>query len=363
MAANGVHPISVMSSVFTTCPLKCGYCTIAESGAVIDNAQLEPYRDLDFVHRIADFFNRRTNSTMRWNLELTGGDPLLMPNLEAFCERLFARGNQVSFYTSLFFNKNNQNFQYLLSLDGDRVEYIMASFHPEAEPREDEYFEKVAMLKKAGHHVLIRLVAHPKRFGLLRRLEQRCREVDVCFYPTNLMSRNYPQAYTREEKEELASYFSSPSQLILLEGGIATKNVTCHAGRRNLAVDFLSGTFTPCVLVSSPIVGNIHEDWLSLRGGPMRCPNAKLSCNCDAHFQWDIVPGAEGNSVFERQKNGFVPAMSREEYDQTIAQIESNGLKFAPTTTGTGQVQDDNILVFPISLVKSQLRASKAKSA
>ena len=170
MTANRARPISVMSSVFTTCPLKCGYCTIAESGAVLDNAQLEPYRNLDYVNRIDDFFNKRTDENTHWTLELTGGDPLLMPNLPAFCERLFVHGNLVSFYTSLFFNKNNQNFRFLLTLSGQQVDYIMASFHPEAEPHEDEYFEKVAPLKEAGHHILIRFVAHPKRFASLRRI-------------------------------------------------------------------------------------------------------------------------------------------------------------------------------------------------
>ena len=176
------------------------------------------------------------------------------------------------------------------------------------------------------------------------------------------MSRNYPGAYTPEEKSELASYFSAPSQLVLLEGGIDTDNVVCHAGRKNLAVDFLSGAFTPCILLSSPIVGNLHEDWLSIPRGPIRCPSSKLACNCDAHFQWDIVPGAESNAAFERQKKGFVPAMSREEYASVKARIESKKLKFADTTACTGQVKDDSILILPTSLVKAQLRASKAKS-
>jgi organic radical activating enzyme len=352
-----------MASVFTTCPLKCGYCTIAESGAVLDNTQLEPYRDVDYVLRIADFFNRRTNSTTRWNLELTGGDPLLMPNLKAFCERLFASGNEVSFYTSLHFNKSNQHFQYLLTLSGDRVNYIMASFHPESEAHQDEYFERVELLKKAGHHVFVRFVAHPKRFAVMREVERRCRELDVCFYPTNLMSRNYPQAYTPEEKAELGSYFSAPSQLVLLEGGIATEGVFCHAGRKHLAVDFLSGNFTPCVQLSSPIVGNIHEDWLSIPAKPIRCPDATLACSCDAHFQWDLVPGANSQDAFERQKKGFVPAMSADEYAAAKARIEAAGLKFATKATSSGQVLDDSILILPTSLVKSQLRANKAKSA
>ncbi len=67
--------------LFDTCTHKCGYCHFAETGKVLDNSQLKPYTDPKLVDGIVDFFNKRTSETDNWLLALTGGEPLLMPNL------------------------------------------------------------------------------------------------------------------------------------------------------------------------------------------------------------------------------------------------------------------------------------------
>jgi molybdenum cofactor biosynthesis enzyme MoaA len=74
--------------LFDTCTHRCGYCWLAESGQVLDASQLKPFRDLEFVGRVAGFFNRRTSTSTKWLLQFTGGEPLLCPNLEALCAPL-----------------------------------------------------------------------------------------------------------------------------------------------------------------------------------------------------------------------------------------------------------------------------------
>ena len=106
----------------------------------------------------------------------------------------------------------------------------MASFHPEAELQEGAYWERVHLLVSAGHRIVLRFVAHPKRLDQLERLSEKCREMDICFYPTTLFSRNYPDAYTETEKAKLTSHFSSLSQIAQLEGRIDTTTTKCHAG-------------------------------------------------------------------------------------------------------------------------------------
>jgi len=106
----------------------------------------------------------------------------------------------------------------------------MASFHPEAELDEPRYFEKIRMLKDAGHKVFLRFVGQPQRLDRLQELSGRCRDLDICSYPTTLMSNNYPGAYTREQKDLLRGHFSSLSQHIQLEGGLDTTNLQCYGG-------------------------------------------------------------------------------------------------------------------------------------
>src|SRR4051794_4535919 len=68
--------------MFDTCTHKCGYCWLAESGQVLDFSQLDRFRDNGFVDQIAAFFVSRTTSENKWLLQLTGGEPLMAPNLE-----------------------------------------------------------------------------------------------------------------------------------------------------------------------------------------------------------------------------------------------------------------------------------------
>src|ERR1044071_2912951 len=143
--------------------MKCGYCWLAESGRVADASQLSPYRRTEHVQQIGTFFNSRTTPQDAWILLLSGGEPLLMPNLSRLCTDLFSHGNRVAFYTSLFVDEGQANFQFLRDSSPSNVDYVMASFHPEAEENESAWFHKLELLKRAGHKVFLRFVGHPAR--------------------------------------------------------------------------------------------------------------------------------------------------------------------------------------------------------
>src|SRR5438874_5538036 len=222
----------VETYLFDTCTLKCGYCWLAENGKVLDASQLTPFRDPKYIDQITGFFNKRTTSTSKWHLQLTGGEPQLMPNFARFCDNLIQAGNRISLYTALIIDRDHPSFRYLASHGAPDFDYLMCSFHPEAEANESEYWKKIETLKAAGHNVILRFVGHPKRLRLLDTLAEKCHALNICFYPTTLFSRNYPGAYSPDEKEKLAAHFSSLSQTIQLAGGIDTNDTKCYAGSR-----------------------------------------------------------------------------------------------------------------------------------
>ena len=309
-----------MTYLFDTCTHKCGYCELAEGGMVLDAEQLSIFREPAVVDRIASFFNRRSTDDDKWLLQLTGGEPLLMPNLGQFCERLFEHGNRVAFYTALdILGRDHPSYRFLLDHGAPEVDYVMASLHPESEQNEDGYFERVAELKAAGHNVFLRFVGHPARLEALDRLSARCRELDVCFYPTTLFGPDHPLHYTPEQRDALSRHFSSYTQRVQLEGGVNVEGVRCTSGSRNLAVRFPSGDLTPCTSTMEPILGNVFEDRLDLLDGPAPCPVAGMACACDVHYQQDIVLGAGDSEHFRAQKRGFVeplPLLDQEEWIQ-----------------------------------------------
>jgi hypothetical protein len=174
-----------------------------------------------------------------------------------------------------------------------------------------------------------------------------------------LFSNHYPGAYSQEERLLLASYFSSLSQPFQLEGGIDTADTLCHAGSRIICVDFTSGAIWPCISVQTPVLGNIYEDALSLMEIPISCPKAGMACNCDIHYQQDIVIGAEDGENFERVKAGYLAPIPLSEQRR---QLKDRGLKFSAAPKGIGDVADDQTLIYSKSQVKQQFLKNFAKA-
>jgi len=340
--------------MFSTCTHKCGYCWYAESGEVLDFAQLEPFRDPSFIDKVTSFFVSRTAPGAKWLLQLTGGEPLIAPNLDRLLVPLIEAGNRVAFYTALLLGHNHPGFRFLLEHPHPQVDYIMASFHPEAEMDESRYFDKIRRLKDAGHKLFLRFVGQPQRLDRLQKLSDRCRDLDICFYPTTMISNNYPRAYTSEQKDLLRSHFSSLSQHIQLEGGLATKNLACYGGSRIIAVNLQTGNITPCITVNRPSLGNIFENRLELCENSIRCPEPGIDCKCDVHFQQNIVILAEDHPHFEKQRNGFSPP---EDFGRQIAAMRQNGMSFYSNQRGgTGEVVDDTRSFYTLDELRRNYR-------
>ena len=343
---------------FDTCTLKCGYCYYAETGMVLKAHELDPYRDPARADQVAAFFNKRTTREQKWHLLCTGGEPLLMPNLRRFCEHLFEQGNRVSFYTALMIDNAHPSFKFLLDHGAPEVQYLMASFHPEAEVHEEQYWERVRLLREAGHNVILRLVGHPARLHRLDELREKCEGMDIAFYPTTLFSKNYPQAYSDEQREKLSSHFTSLSQAIQLAGGVDTRESKCYAGSRLFAVHFPSGDIWPCISVQHPVLGNIYQDRLDLLDGAIACPAAGVACVCDIHYQQNIVIGTEDNERFEQLKERHLPPLGEGELTRLLAE---RNIPFTTATKQMGEVQDDSVLFFSKEYVKQQYLQNFAK--
>lgn len=343
--------------LFDTCTLRCGYCWLAESGNVLDFSQLDRFRDPTILDKIVSFFLSRTTPDLPWLLILTGGEPLLAPNLDRLLTPLLDAGNRMAYYTALMVGSNHPGFRFLLDHPYPETDYVMASLHPESEVDEPRFFDKIRLLKEAGHCVFVRFVSHPKRLHRLTELSDRCRELDVCFYPTTLLSNTYPAAYTAGEKILLENHFSSLSQLIQLEGGLDTTGLICHAGSRVISINLQSGDITPCITVHSPSLGNIYEDRFKPVDGPSVCPEPGIDCVCDIHFQQDVVVSAQDRGRFEQLSTGF---SAPQDYRPDLAAMRSKGIQFyKKAQTGIGHVADHDQLFYTIEEVRENYRIGR----
>ena len=212
----------------------------------------------------------------------------------------------------------------------------MVSFHPDPEAFEAEFFDKLKLLKAAGHSVIFRFVGHPKRLHRLDELSEKCCQIDVSFYPTTLFSPDYPNAYTSEEREKLYRHMASISQIIQMSNGLDTTTTRCHAANRVISVDLRSGRISPCASVPTPVIGHVYEDWLHLEDEPIACPAAGISCLCDVRFQQNVVIGADDSDHFARHKAGWVAPVP---YETLRSEIERNGPTFSVAPPGIGQTK------------------------
>jgi MoaA/NifB/PqqE/SkfB family radical SAM enzyme len=332
--------------LYDTCVQKCSYCHFAETGKVLDTDQLKPFREKKFIDILAHFFNSRK---VDFEISLTGGEPLIMPNFGYFVDQVAQRNNKISVYTSLMIAEKNKNFQELLK-NADKFEFLMCSYHPEASKDKGNYFLRLKALKEAGHSVIVRFVSHPLRMEELEILKQECDELDISFYPTPLFSENYPENYTEKERDKLMSFFKTKSQYIMLSKGINTSDVKCTAGKNYIQIDLRSGSISPCASLREPILGNIYENRLELVEEKRGCFKPGTDCICDLHFFNDVIEGFEDSENYFRLKQG---AKSQKEilWDKTSShKVDSVRI---------GQTNDGEVLLFNKANVASSFQKNK----
>ncbi|HEX5325622.1 MAG TPA: radical SAM protein [Acetobacteraceae bacterium] len=354
--ATDVHYRTAEIFLFDTCTHKCAYCHFAETGKVLDASQLQPYKDLAFVDGIAGFFSRRTSVREKWLLTLTGGEPLLMPNLPYFARALAADRNKIAFYTAMLIGDNHPNMIFLLEEGASITDYLMVSFHPEAEEIEDRFFARIERLKQAGHSVIFRFVSHPARVHRLDELSQRCRDIDVAFYATPLFSPDYPAAYTERQRSAVLGHATTLSQFIMMGGGVDTRHTRCWAGSEIISVDVRTGDILPCISVPGPVLGNIYEDRLDPFTLPITCPSAGIGCLCDVHFQQNIVNGAEDGDAFKRLKTGWNEPVR---WKQFADRLQASQLRTTSAKPGIGQTSTADFLALRPDQVKSAFEQNK----
>ena len=300
----------VIVNVFDTCTNKCAYCYWAESGLVLDSSQLHPFRDKKYINKIADFFNKRTNNRQKWLLLLSGGEPLLMPNFDHFIEQLAGFGNRFKVYTALHYGSSQRNYRFMLENPGS-FDSIMASFHEESEKDEDAYMSRIMALKSAGHSVILKLVAHPKRLCKAALLAEKCKDMDVAFYlaPMVLQSgaTSYPRDYTAEERTLIDKFIVTKTQSIIMQEGVDTSKHRCFAGSSMLGLYLYTGDISPCITTANMgiDIGNIYEDTLQLVDGQYKCPE-NLACTCEDHYFQDTFVGITGSEEYALLKKGWV---------------------------------------------------------
>ncbi len=325
--------------IFDTCNFRCGYCGLVATGDVTRTAQLDPYRNPEFIESLLQFFRDNRPNGRPWAVLLTGGEPTLMPNLNSFVLGLGRQGDTVGIYSNMSISLEKVLSQEAISY----LTYVEASFHPDwhiGKFDANVFFDNVKSAKEMGVPVLVRFVGVPQLLNLLPELEARCKSIGVSFLPTTLFNPMYPSAYTTEERAKLASYMVGYSSLIQLDGGLLMQGRKCGAADQLFAARLhKGGNITPCISTDAPVLGNIFENKLSPLPGLKPCFKPDGICSCDIHFQQNIVQGADDSEEFAKilAGNGVKRATTYEEWKSQNELKTTNDI-----WVGQGVVLDGN---------------------
>jgi hypothetical protein len=299
--------------VYQDCNFSCEFCkaVILKRRGEGPSEAFKRFNDLTFHDQILRLFDEELSQVGPWTIGITGGEPLMMPNLPYLSKELIQRGHRIRYNTNLSI-PIEKNTEFLDANPPEAVEVFMVSIHPESHPRLDEILERARVLKGMGYRLIVRSVATPESLSTLPILDEVCREIGITFTPLALRDETKPEVYTPEEFVLVRSLMKGYPELLALYGGVNSEERVCHAGSRSLVMGTTDevpwGVIKHCehcqepvlamLNLSEPAIGPGIGDQLSKEPAPCPCPESM--CRCPGIFEHDLVVGLEAEKRYEQ---------------------------------------------------------------
>jgi len=269
------------------CNLRCSYCVgwhNASRDGIVDRHH---YKD------IADaFLYLKQSAGKRLYIDLTGGEPSLVPNFIELINILGKYGFFIGIQTNLCTKVIKEVVYYT---DPEKLIQIEAAYHYETLDKDkklqDMYFENFSLLSEKGFTVVLKIVATPKELKNFEKrvewLRRKLPEGSIIFvqpYITGLAGtkdnpRSYPYIYTDEEKKILSKFMKVRKKELFdfINGAGWFKGMRCGAGESYLVLDE-KGNARRCASLPHPLGGNLMKKNIRLLPEPTACPVEYCAC-------------------------------------------------------------------------------------
>lgn len=297
--------------LFNTCNYRCGYCGFATSGEVQNKNDLSPFRDKAYIDKVVNFFNTNSNDGNKWILHLSGGEPLLMPNLNYFCRSIIESGHKIALNTNLSvpIDKNG----WLENSPPESIDCIITSLHQQSLDNYETIYNRVRLLKEKEYPICVRMVAHPRFIDFFEKLDREFKKIDVSFSVNPFYSPNYPKAYSKNQKDHIIKYMRVNYEVLRLNGGLNMSGRKCHAGSNLICLALGQsgrGKVYPCASTSTEALclGNIFSG-VRLLNEPTTCLREDKVCSCAIHFIHGNIPTADDSEAHQKMVSGYQPSI------------------------------------------------------
>ncbi len=238
-----------------------------------------------------------------WHLIISGGEPFLYPYFEEFIQTI-SFNHVVTIETSL----RRPVDKFLRRLSTANIPMINASLHPEVNSDNDRFAYRVRRLRRAGFTVLPSVIMTPSILKRYDDLVDSMMDRNVFPVPRIMYGsaggKEYPGAYTEEEREKITSYITEATTYYKSYYWGEEKPTIwpflgidhwfddyygslCLAGSKFLRIE-PDGFVYPCH-ESQPTLGSIFDPDFELMDEPTRC---EVTFNCrDFCRRYSALPG------------------------------------------------------------------------
>lgn len=261
------------------CNLKCPYCFANP---------LPPPRQwpAEIGERLGQL-ERFVCSTGRWTLEFSGGEPTIYPGFSSLCSRLAVAGHQVMLYSNgvtclpeLFPGKS------IRAISRGTFSYHVAH---EKNPQLGKIFAaNLDFLHENGVPARVNYVLYPDRLeepsAVKARFEQKGVEFRFRAFQGKYAGRDYPYAYSAEEKKSFAVYGDIQSRFLVEHGDYMSTFKLCRAGSESFYIAMHTGGVYLCEQLQQREIVNftqkdaVAEFAAARHKGPVACPSKRCLC-------------------------------------------------------------------------------------
>ena len=298
------------------CSLSCPYCIGWKSSSPVPTLLNAPGGIPAFVNNMEKL---REKAKKNVYLTITGGEPILVPEIAQLCAELGKRKFVLEMQSNLITNKFTE---WINCVDPAAVGLVETTYHgwklDTNEQLRNVYVNNFTKATELGFPCALKTIVLPSEVSTFPKKLQWLKTlipsgspiVPLSFIkdiPKSITESNgaYPQAYTEEEKKILLSVmqYRRVSQQMHWTGAGFFQGMHCAAGSNYAYMD-IAGHIYPCigVLGGASQIGDFNTGVFNFKTDTIICPSKYCACALFGLWYganpWDYIPGNKKEDAY-----------------------------------------------------------------